>query len=135
MATVIIYNNDVQGALRALKKEQQKEGTFRYIKAKKTFKTKHEKTAERVSEVIRRKIKNWNEKLWSNFYNKTTPQKSKPFVFQVNNYVVKLYDDGRVLVFLHNKKVNELTFESADFDNIDVLTGKIASTVVSQTTN
>ena len=38
MATVIIYNNDVQGALRALKKEQQKEGTFRYTKARKSFK-------------------------------------------------------------------------------------------------
>ena len=99
MATVVIYNNDIQGALRTLKKEQQKEGTFRYIKAKKTFKTRHEKSIERMSEIIRRKIKDWNEKLLSNFYNKTTVQKSQPFVFRVSGYLVKVFNDGRVLFF------------------------------------
>ena len=131
MATVVIYNNDIQGALRALKKEQQKEGTFRYIKLKKTFKTRHEKSIERMSEIIRRKIKDWNEKLLNNFYNKTTIQKSQPFVFQINRYVVKIFNDGRVLVFLRNRKINKLSFEDVDFDNIDVLSGKIATAIVS----
>ena len=108
MATVVIYNNDVQGALRALKKEQQKEGTFRYIKLKKTFKTRHEKSIERMSEIIRRKIKDWNEKLLNNFYNKTTIQKSQPFVFQINRYVVKIFNDGRVLVFFAQQKNKQI---------------------------
>lgn len=135
MATVVIYNNDIQGALRALKKEQQKEGTFRYIKAKKTFKTRHEKSIERMSEIIRRKIKDWNEKLLSNFYNKTTVQKSQPFVFRVSGYLVKVFNDGRVLVFSNNKKINELSFENADFDNPEVLSGKIASAIASNNSN
>lgn len=135
MATVVIYNNDIQGALRALKKEQQKEGTFRYIKAKKTFKTRHEKSIERMSEIIRRKLKDWNEKLLSNFYNKTTTQKSQPFVFRINGYLVKIFNNGKVFVFLHNKKINELSFEDVDFDNPDVLSGKIATTIASNNTD
>ena len=129
MATVVIYNNDIQGALRALKKEQQKEGTFRYIKAKKTFKTRHEKSIERMSEIIRRKVKDWNEKILSNFYNKTTTQKSQPFVFRVSGYLVKIFNNGKVFVFSHNKKINELSFENVDFDNPDVLSGKIATAI------
>ena len=135
MATVVIYNNDIQGALRALRKEQQKEGTFRYIKAKKNFKTRHEKSIERMSEIIRRKIKSWNEKLLSNFYNKTTTQKAQPFVFRINGYLVKIFNNGKVLVFLHNKKINELLFDNIDFDDINVLSGKIASTIASNTTD
>ena len=84
-----------------------------------------------MSEIIRRKIKDWNEKLLNNFYNKTTIQKSQPFVFQINRYVVKIFNDGRVLVFLRNRKINKLSFEDVDFDNIDVLSGKIATAIVS----
>ena len=135
MATVVIYNNDIQGALRALKKEQQKEGTFRYIKAKKTFKTKHEQSIERVSEIIRRKIKSWNEKLLSNFYNKINVKKAQPFVFRVNGYLVKVFNNGKIFVFLHNKKINELLLENVDFDNPDVLSGKTASTIMSSIKN
>ncbi|MBQ7551910.1 MAG: 30S ribosomal protein S21 [Rickettsiales bacterium] len=135
MATVVIYNDDIQGALRALKKEQQKEGTFRYIKAKKTFKTRHEKYIERMSEIIRRKIKDWNEKLFSNFYNKTTAKTAQPFVFRISGYLVKIFNSGKVLVFLHNKKINELSFEDVDFDNPDVLSGKIATATTSNKTN
>ena len=135
MATVVIYNNDIQGALRALKKEQQKEGTFRYIKAKKTFKTRHEKSIERMSEIIRRKIKDWNEKLLSNFYNKTTAKKAQPFVFRINGYLVKIFNNGKVFVFLHNKKINELSFEDVDFDNPNGLSGKIATAIASDKIN
>ena len=135
MATVVIYNNDIQGALRALKKEQQKEGTFRYIKAKKTFKTKHEQSIERMSEIIRRKIKSWNEKLLSNFYNKINVKKAQPFVFRVNGYLVKVFNNGKIFVFLHNKKINELLLENVDFDNPDVLSGKTASMIMSSIKN
>ena len=38
-------------------------------------------------------------------------------------------------MFLHNKKINELSFEDVDFDNPDVLSGKIATTIASNDTN
>ena len=122
MATVVIYNNDVTGALRALKKEQQKEGTFRCIKAKKTFKNNREKSLERMTEIIRRKIKDRNEKALDSSSGVMTSQGQKPFVFQVFNHIVKIYNNGKVCVYTtKNKKVNELMLDKADFDDASIL--------------
>ena len=122
MATVVIYNNDVMGALRALKKEQQKEGTFRCIKAKKTFKNNREKSLERMTEIIRRKIKDRNEKALDSSSGVMTSQGQKPFVFQVFNHIVKIYNNGKVCVYTtKNKKVNELMLDKADFDDASIL--------------
>ena len=122
MATVVIYNNDVMGALRALKKEQQKEGTFRCIKAKKTFKNMREKMLERMTEIIRRKIKDRNEKALDSSSGIMTSQGQKPFVFQVFNHIVKIYNNGKVCVYTtKNKKVNELMLDKADFDDASIL--------------
>ncbi len=122
MATVVIYNNDVTGALRALKKEQQKEGTFRCIKAKKTFKNNREKSLERMTEIIRRKIKDRNEKALDSSSDVMTSQGQKPFVFQVFNHIVKIYNNGKVCVYTtKNKKVNELMLDKADFDDASIL--------------
>ena len=122
MATVVIYNNDVMGALRALKKEQQKEGTFRCIKAKKTFKNNREKALERMMEIIRRKIKDRNEKALDSSSGIMTSQGQKPFVFQVFNHIVKIYNNGKVCVYTtKNKKVNELMLDKADFDDASIL--------------
>ncbi len=122
MATVVIYNNDVMGALRALKKEQQKEGTFRCIKAKKTFKNNREKMLERMTEIIRRKIKDRNEKALDSSSGVMTSQGQKPFVFQVFNHIVKIYNNGKVCVYTtKNKKVNELMLDKADFDDASIL--------------
>ena len=122
MATVVIYNNDVMGALRALKKEQQKEGTFRCIKAKKTFKNMREKMLERMTEIIRRKIKDRNEKALDSSSSVMTSQGQKPFVFQVFNHIVKIYNNGKVCVYTtKNKKVNELMLDKADFDDASIL--------------
>lgn len=130
MATVVIYNNDVQGALRALKKEQQKEGTFRYIKSRKTFKNSHELAKERLTEIIRRKIKDKHEKIANSAYIGVEYQNQKPFVFKVNGYIVKVFNNGKVFVFTaKNKKVNELMIDKADFDNMDVLLGKVKASV------
>ena len=128
MATVTIYNNDIQGALRALKKELQKEGVFRLAKARKNFKNNRAKAKEREDEIVRRKIKDKHEKRANSAYSGVNEQTSKPFVFKLNGYTIKVYDNGRVAVYSgRNKKVNELMLDKADFDNIDALIGsKIA---------
>lgn len=129
MATVVIYNNDIQGALRALKKEQQKEGTFRYIKSRKTFKNAHELAKERLTEIIRRKIKDKHEQVANSAYAGVEVQNQKPFVFKLYGYVIKVFNNGKVFVFTNkNKKVNELMLDKADFDNIDALIGKVKAT-------
>ena len=133
MATVVIYNNDVMGALRALKKEQQKEGTFRCIKAKKTFKNNREKSLERMTEIIRRKIKDRNEKALDSSSSVMTSQGQKPFVFQVFNHIVKIYNNGKVCVYTtKNKKVNELMLDKADFDDASIL---LAATKIAEKIN
>lgn len=130
MATVIIYNNDVQGALRALKKEQQKEGTFRYIKAKKTFKNNREKALERETEIVRRKIKDKNEKISNGFYNQISVQSSKPFVFKLYGRIIKVFNDGRVGVYTSkNKKVNEIMLDVVDFDDQEKLINAVKETI------
>ena len=122
MATVTIYNNDVQGALRALKKELQKEGVFRLTKARKNFKNNREKAKERADEIVRRKIKDKHEKIANSAYIGVLAVKPKPFVFKLNKYVVKVYNDGRVAIYAEkNKKVNELMLDKANFDDIEAL--------------
>ena len=122
MATVTIYNNDVQGALRALKKELQKEGVFRLTKARKNFKNNREKAKERLDEIVRRKIKDKHESKANSAYNGVNEMKPQPFIFKLENYIIKVYDNGNVGVYtLKNKKVNELMLDKADFDDIDSL--------------
>lgn len=130
MATVIIYNNDIQGALRALKKEQQKEGTFRYIKSRKTYKNAHEKKKERLTEIIRRKIKDKHEQVANGAYMGVEIQNPKPFVFKLSGFVVKVFNNGKVFVYTNkNKKVNEVMLDKADFDDIEALVGKVKASV------
>ena len=126
MATIIIHNGDIQGALRTLKNEQQKEGTFRYIKAKKSFKNKREKALERTVEIIRRKLKDKREKAATSAYNGVVAENPKPFVFRLANYIVKVFNNGVVGVYtLKNKKINEVMLNNADFDNIEKLVKKV----------
>ena len=130
MATVIIYNNDIQGALRALKKEQQKEGTFRYIKGRKTYKNNHEKNKERLTEIIRRKIKDKHEKAANGAYMGVDVQNPKPFVFKISGYIAKVFNNGKVFIYTNkNKKVNEVMLNKADFDDIEALLGKVKASV------
>ncbi len=129
MATVIIYNNDVQGALRALKKEQQKEGTFRYTKARKCHKNNHELSQERLTEIIRRKIKDRNEKIANGFYNQICSQNDRPFVFKLYGYDIKIYNTGIVCIFLKNRKINEIMLNEIDFDSEESLLSKLSQEV------
>ena len=130
MATVIIYNNDIQGALRALKKEQQKEGTFRYIKGRKNFKNAHERNKERLTEIIRRKIKDKHEQAANGAYMGVEIQNPKPFVFKLSGYIVKVFNNGKVFVYKKKKKkVNEVMLDKADFDDIEALVGKVKASV------
>lgn len=125
MATVIVYNNDVQGALRALKKEQQKDGVFRIAKGRKNFKDRREKKKERLTEIIRRKIKDKHENRANSVYSGVKVQTPKPFVFELEGYMVKVYDDGKVKVYTSkNKKINELMLNEANFDDIKKIVGK-----------
>ena len=120
MATVVIYNNDIQGALRALKKEQQKEGVFRLVKAKKNFKNARVLSKERMDEIIRRKIKDKHEKKANNAYSGVSEQKPKPFVFKLEGYIVKVYDNGKVIFYTQkNKKINEMMLNDVEFDSIN----------------
>ena len=126
MATVIVYNNDVQGALRALKKELQKDGVFRIVRARKNFKDARTLKKERLTEIIRRKIKEVHEKRASFAYVGIDPQKPKPFVFKLNPYLIKVYDNGKVFVYNEKrKKINEIMLDVVDFDDMNSLIGKI----------
>ena len=119
MATVVIYNNDIQGALRALKKEQQKEGVFRIVKAKKNFKNTRTLLKERMDEIIRRKIKDKHEKKANNAYSGVTERKPKPFVFKLEEYIVKVYDNGKVSFYTQkNKKIYDKMLNDVEFDNL-----------------
>lgn len=124
MATILICNNDVQSALRALKKELQKDGVFRLAKAKKTFKNSHELKQERMVEIVRRKIKDKHESKANSAYRGVNEQKPKPFVFKLQGYTIKVYNDGRVAVYEKNKKINEMMLDKVDFDNISSLVKK-----------
>ena len=128
MATIIIYNNDVQGALRALKKELQKEGVFRLAKARKNFKNNREKAKERIDEIIRRKIKDKHEEKANSAYIGVNEENPKPFVFKLDTYTVKVYNDGKVIVYsAKSKKINEMMLNEANFDNIsDLVKQKIS---------
>lgn len=124
MATVIVYNNDIQGALRSLKKELQKDGVFRLVRGRKTFKDERVIKKERMTEIIRRKIKETHEKRAISAYTGVNPQKPKPFVFKHNQYVVKVYDNGKVFVFNDkNRKINEVMLDVVDFDDNNSLLG------------
>src|SRR5574344_1789432 len=122
MATVVIYNNDVQGALRALKKELQKEGVFRLIKGKKNFKNTRLIKKERMEEIVRRKIKDTHEKKANNAYRGVSVQSPKPFVFKKDGYIFKVHNDGKVGVYTEkNKKINEMMLDKVDFDDMNSL--------------
>jgi len=125
MATVTIYNGDIASALRALKKELQKEGVFRLAKSRKNFRNNREKAKERFDEIVRRKIKDKHEKKANSAYNGVEIQKPKPFVFKLEDYTIKVFDDGRVAVYTaKNKKINELMLDKVNFDDINSLVKK-----------
>ena len=114
--------------MRALKKELQKEGVFRLAKARKTFKNSHELKQERMVEIVRRKIKDKHETKANSAYRGVNEQKPKPFVFKIYGYTAKIYNDGRVMVYEKNKKVNETMLDKINFDNINELLGTTIKT-------
>jgi ribosomal protein S21 len=118
MVTVFVYNNDVQGALRTLKKEQQREGTFRYVKAKHCFKSSRLKRKERLIEIIRRKLKESSEKI-ARVQTENIKAVITPFVFEAEGYTVRVFDDGRVVCFnARGRLILKSMIEEFDFDNI-----------------
>ena len=69
-----------------------------------------------------RKIKDKHEKIANSAYIGVLAAKPKQFVFKLNKYVVKVYNDGRVAIYAEkNKKVNELMLDKANFDDIEEL--------------
>lgn len=54
---VAVYNNDVDKALRILKKKLQREGVFREMKAKRAYEKPSEKRTREKGEAIRRNRK------------------------------------------------------------------------------
>ena len=51
---VFVRDNDVNGALRILKKKMQREGTFREMKRRRAYEKPSERRAREKSEAIRR---------------------------------------------------------------------------------
>ena len=128
MATILICNNDIISALRSLKKELQKDGVFRLVKGRKNFKNNRELKKERMEEIIRRKIKDKHEAKANSAYRGVNIEKPKPFVFKIKDYNIKVYNDGKVLVYCGNKKINEARLDKIDFDNIESLIGNQQTT-------
>ena len=119
MATIVIYNNDINGALRSLKKEQQKEGVFSIVRGRKRFKNASEISEERLTEIIRRKIKDKIEKKVNEAYIGVDLSKQTPFIFKLEGNTFKVYNNGNVNVYNNkNKKVGSCTLDKADFDDI-----------------
>ena len=118
MATILICNNDVQSALRSLKKELQKDGVFRLVKGRKNFKNNRELKKERFEEIIRRKIKDKHEAKANSAYSGVNVENPKPFVFKIQGYNIKVYNDGKVLVYDGSKKINEARLDKVDFDDL-----------------
>lgn len=54
MVNIIVRDNNVEQALRALKKKLQREGLFREMKARKSFEKPSEKRKREKQEAIRR---------------------------------------------------------------------------------
>nr|WP_255466999.1 30S ribosomal protein S21 [Hyphobacterium sp. CCMP332] len=54
MVQIIVRENNVEQALRALKKKMQREGTFREMKRRNHFEKPSEKRARQKAEAIRR---------------------------------------------------------------------------------
>ena len=124
MATILICNNDVQSALRSLKKELQKDGVFRLVKGRKNFKNNRELKKERFEEIIRRKIKDKHEAKANSAYSGVNVENPKPFVFKIQGYNIKVYNDGKVLVYDGSKKINEARLDKVDFDDLSSLIKK-----------
>ncbi len=122
MVTVFVYNSDIQGALRNLKKEQQREGTFRYVKAAKFFKPKRQVEKERMQEIVRRKRKDLSEKMLK-LQVETIPSKISPFILTSGDFKIKIFDNGLVKIFdlKTDKKRLETSVDKVDFDNLEGL--------------
>lgn len=54
LVQIIVRDNNVEQALRALKKKMQREGTFREMKRRKFFEKPSEKRARQKAEAVRR---------------------------------------------------------------------------------
>ena len=118
MVTIVVYNNDINGALKALKRIQQQENTFKCVKSKKYYKNNAETATNRFTEIVKRKIKEYKEKKLS-IQNEMVKSKITPFIFNLDRYIVKIFDSGAVVVMLDNKNVLKTTIDKIDFDNIE----------------
>ncbi|MEM9838092.1 MAG: 30S ribosomal protein S21 [Pseudomonadota bacterium] len=54
IVNIVVRDNNVEQALRALKKKMQREGTFREMKARKFYEKPSEKRARQKAEAVRR---------------------------------------------------------------------------------
>ncbi len=54
IVNIVVRDNNVEQALRALKKKMQREGTFREMKQRKFFEKPSEKRARQKAEAVRR---------------------------------------------------------------------------------
>ena len=54
MLQVFVHNNNVDQALRALKKKMQREGTFREMKLRRAYEKPSERRAREKAEAVRR---------------------------------------------------------------------------------
>jgi len=60
---VFVRDNDINGALRALKKKMQREGTFREMKRRRSYEKPSERRAREQAEAIRRHRKMLRKRL------------------------------------------------------------------------
>ena len=89
MATVIVYNNDVQGALRALKKELQKDGVFRLVKGRKNFKNNRE---------LKKEFSRQNSKFLLEPFSNLYEEPLSYYILQLNLYSLCLDEIGLPVV-------------------------------------
>ena len=68
MVQVIVRENNVEQALKALKKKMQREGLFREMKLRRTFEKPSEKRKREKAEGIRRARKIERKRKWAEGY-------------------------------------------------------------------
>ena len=63
IVTIVVHDNNVEQALRVLKKKMQREGVFREMKLRRCHEKNSEKKARRQAEAVRRARKQLRKRL------------------------------------------------------------------------
>ncbi len=68
MVTIVVRDNNVEQAIRVLKKKMQRDGSFREMKLRRYYEKPSEKKARKKTECVRRARKAQRKRFWAEGY-------------------------------------------------------------------